>query len=92
VIAHDGQSVVTFNHWPDDFKHVSDVRPSVNEVAEEDHLAFRMTVRSQGLLVAEEFKELHQFIGMAVNVADQVVHLSSSPHHVFLSPPASANR
>jgi hypothetical protein len=33
-----------------------------------------MAIRSLGLLVAEEFEELHQFIGMAVNVADQVVH------------------
>ena len=62
------------DHGPDDFKHLPNLRATVDEVAEEDHLAFGMAVRHPGLLVAEGFEQLHQFIGMAVNVADQVVH------------------
>jgi hypothetical protein len=73
----DGQGFPLFDHGPDDFKHLPNLWPPVDEIAEEDHLAFGMLVRSVGLLVAEEFEELHEFIGMAVNVADQVVHALS---------------
>jgi hypothetical protein len=74
MVAHDGQGFPLFDHGPNDFKHLPNLWPPVYEIAEEDHLAFGMPVRSVGLFVTEEFEELHQFIGMAVNVADQVVH------------------
>jgi hypothetical protein len=76
VIPHDGQGVTAFNHRADDFKHSPNLWSPVDEVAEEDHPVVGTPVRTMSVLVAEEFEELHKFISVAVNVADQVVHES----------------
>lgn len=74
VIAHDGQSIVLLHHWPNNFQHLPDLWPSVDEVAEKDHFAFGVLVNALCLLVAKNIEQLEQVVGMAVNVADQVVH------------------
>jgi hypothetical protein len=39
VVAHDGQGLPFLDHGPDDFKHLPNLRPPVDEIAEENHLA-----------------------------------------------------
>ena len=74
VIAHDGQGGPFFGHGSDDLKRLTDLRSSVDEVAEENHLAFGMPVFALGLVVAQGSEQMYQFIGVAVNITDQIVH------------------
>jgi hypothetical protein len=73
VVAHDRKSLPLLDHGPNDLKHLPNLRATVDEVAKKDHLAFVVAVDTLGFLVTESFKQLYQFIGVAVNVADQVV-------------------
>lgn len=80
------------DHRPDDLKHLPDFRASINEVAEKNHLPFGMSVGSSLSHVAEKVEQLDEFIGMSLDVADQVVHAhllfacleSSVPHPLYL--------
>jgi hypothetical protein len=88
VIAHDGQGFAFIDHGPDDFKHLANLRSPVDEVAQEDHFSFGVLVDTLGLPIAESFEKLHQFIGVTVNVPDQVVrpirfHPQTSPYQLL---------
>lgn len=75
VITHDGQSFFLFHHWPNNLQHLPDLWPSVDEVAKKDHFAFGVLVNTVLLLVAKNRQQLNQFVSVAVDVANQVVHL-----------------
>ena len=74
MIAHDGQRLATIDHRPHDVQHLANLWSSVNEITEEDHFALGVFVNALDLLIAECIQELNQFVGMTVNVADQIVH------------------
>ena len=74
VIAHDGQGTTRVDHGPDDLKGFSDLRASVNEVAQKDSLPLGVLVDALVLGVAECREELYKLAGMPVDVSDEVVH------------------
>ena len=74
VIAHDRQGKAGVDHGPDDLKGFSDLRASVNEVAQKDRLPFGVLVDALVLGVAECPEELYKLAGMPVDVSDEVVH------------------
>ena len=74
VIAHDRQGKAGVDHGPDDLKGFSDLRASVNEVAQKDSLPFGVLVDALVLGVAECREELYKLAGMPVDVPDEVVH------------------
>ena len=74
VIAHDGQGKAGVDHGPDDLKGFSDLRASVNEVAQKDSLPLGVLVDALVLGVAECREEVYKLAGMPVDVSDEVVH------------------
>lgn len=74
VIAHDRQGKAGVDHGPDDLKGFSDLRASVNEVAQKDSLPFGVLVDALVLGVAECPEELYKLAGMPVDVPDEVIH------------------
>ena len=60
----DRESTASLDHAPDDLERLANLRASVDVVAEEDHLAVRVTVEA---------------ISVAVNVADDVVFCITFP-------------
>ena len=74
VIAHDGQGTTRVDHGPDDLKGFSDLRASVNEVAQKDSLPFGVLVDALVLGIAECREEVYKLAGMPVDVSDEVVH------------------
>jgi hypothetical protein len=74
VVPHDGQGVTALDHGADNLKHLSNLWPPVNEVAEKDHSAIRVLVNAFDLSVAQGIQKFDQFVGVAVNVTNQVVH------------------
>jgi hypothetical protein len=74
MVPHDSQRIAGFDHRLHRFQNLQNLRSAINEIAKEDYFAFRMFIDTLVLPVAKEFKELNQFAGMAVNVADQIVH------------------
>ena len=79
VIAHDGQGKAGVDHGPDDLKGFSDLRASVNEVAQKDSLPLGVLVDALVLGVAECREELYKLAGMPVDVSDEVVHQWLTP-------------
>lgn len=75
MVTHHGQCSPFLDHWPHDIKDLSNLWATVDEVAEKDYLSFGMAVRTIGLPIAEGIQQLHKFIGMAVNIADKIVHI-----------------
>ena len=75
VVAHHGESMTSLDHGPNNFERLPNLWPPVDEVAEKNHLAFGMSVNPTGVVIAKFVQQLDEFIGMAVNVTDQVVHL-----------------
>jgi len=71
----------------DGFKHLPNLRSAFDGVIEKNQLAARVPVNTLGFLVAEGFDELDPFIGMAMNVANQAVHMFA-----FLVQPHLINR
>jgi hypothetical protein len=75
VVAHDRQSCPGVDHGPDDLKGLLDLGAPVDEVPEKDGLAFWMPVDPFAAGIAKLAKELLQGVSMAVDVADEVVHM-----------------
>ena len=74
VIAHDGQGKAGVDHGPNDLKSFSDLRASVNEVAQKDSLPLGVLVDALVPRVAECREEFYKLAGMPVDVSDEVVH------------------
>jgi len=74
VIAHDGQGKAGIDHGPNDLKGFSDLRASVNEVAQKNSLPLVVLVDALVLGVAECREEFYKLAGMPVDVSDEVVH------------------
>ena len=74
VIAHDGQGKAGVDHGPNDLKGFSDLRASVDEVAQKDSLPLGVLVDALVLGVAECREEVYKLAGMPVDVSDEVVH------------------
>ena len=74
VIAHDGQGKAGIDHGPDDLKGFSDLRASVDKVAQKNSLPLVVLVDPLVLGVAECREEFYKLAGMPVDVADEVVH------------------
>ncbi len=53
MIAHHGQRLTCFDHRPRNFQRLANLRPAINEIAEEDDLAFGMLIKAVVLGVIE---------------------------------------
>ena len=80
VVAHDGKSRAGVDHWSDDLKRLPDLWPSINEVTQKDRLPVRVTIDTVVSRVPELFQEPLKGVGVAVNVADEVVQMTTLHH------------
>lgn len=87
VIAHHGQSGSLLDHRPDDLEHLANLRSTIDEIANENHLPRSVAIHFLGLLVAQQFEQPHQLVSMPVNVADQVVHVVAVVDRAFVVTP-----
>jgi hypothetical protein len=74
VIAHHGEGRTAVDHRPDDLERLQDPGAAVDEVAEEDGLTIGVAVDAVPLLVSELLEQPLEGIGMAMDIADEVVH------------------
>ncbi len=74
MVPHHRLGCLLFHHRPHNANHIADLRPPVNEISAEDRLPPGMPKAASGFLVAHLFKQLHEFVGVAVNVANDVVN------------------
>ena len=82
MIAHDRQGTTRVDHGPDDLKGFSDLRASVNEVAQKDSLPLGVVVDALVLGVAECREEVYKLAGMPVDVSNEVVQGGVNTLHV----------
>jgi len=73
VIAHDGEGGVALHHGADQMERLANLRTAINEVTYENGSTPRVAKCVALALVAKLVKEFLQGIGMAVNVADEIV-------------------
>lgn len=74
MVTHHRQRCSRVMHPFDDLQYLSDLRPSIDEVANKDREARWMHEYIIRALIAKFLQESLQIIGVAVNVADQIVH------------------
>ena len=74
VIAHHGLGRSVLAHRAADAENVFDARPAVDEITAEDHLPRWMTEDAGMFFVSESVQKLSQFVSVAVDIADDVVH------------------
>ncbi len=77
VVAHDCKGCPGLDHRPNDLQRLTNLWPAVDEVAEEDGLAFGMLIHALLPRVAQSLQKLLQGVSVAVDVADEVVHVGS---------------
>jgi hypothetical protein len=75
VVAHDCQGGASIHHGPYDLEGLPDLRAAVDEVAKKDGLAVRVSVDALVLGIAQLPEESLEGVSVAVNVADEVVHI-----------------
>ena len=75
MVPHDGAGRAGIHHRLHDLQRLANLRPAIHEIAHEDYRALRVTVSAVGFHVAEFFEQCAEWIGMAVDVADDVVFL-----------------
>ena len=73
MVAHDCQGCLVLDHVADDMNRVADLGATVDEVAAKHGLAARMTKNAAGLRVTQLIQQFHEFVGVAVNVPNNVV-------------------
>lgn len=56
-------------------KHPLNLQSAVDGVTEKNQPVAKVPVNTPGFLVAEGYEELDQFIGMAMNVANQLLYI-----------------
>ena len=74
VIAEDCQRISFFDHRSGNVQNLLDLGTAINQVAQKNHLPFGVREDTLAPFVPELFQQQNQLGGMAVNVADQVVH------------------
>src|SRR5690554_2054759 len=77
VVAHNRQSVTLFNHVLGNDDGFYLFRAAVYEVTQENNLSLGVLPHAACFAVIHLGEEGFEFSGVAVNIADQVVHLSS---------------
>jgi len=61
------------DHRSDNIDDPTLIRPAIDEIAEEDHLPFRVPVNTGFLVIAEFFEQLNEWLAVAVDVTNQVI-------------------
>src|SRR5688572_14449016 len=85
VISEHGECGTAVDHGADYLQRLTDVRPTVDEVAHEDHGAVRMPIDASRLAVAELSEQGAQLGSVTVDVADDVVVLVRVCSHKVVS-------
>lgn len=76
VVTHHSQCLSILYHVAGNFDRFDLLWAAVNEVPEEDHLSTGMLPNAIGLLIVKFYEQGFQFSGVAVDIADQVIHLT----------------
>jgi hypothetical protein len=74
VVAKDRESRAGLEHRAHQDQRLADARAAIEEIADEDRHPLGMAPGAQALCVAEPAEESGELVGVAVDVADQVVH------------------
>ncbi len=83
MISHDCASGSIFAHGPANTQDVFNARSAVDEITAEDHLPRWMTEDAGMFCVSESVQELSQFVSVAVDIADDVVHGKGGGGRIF---------
>jgi len=75
VVTHHREGRPGVDHRPDDLQRLPNLGPAVDEVAEEDRLAFGVAVYALLPGVAKLPEQPFEGVSVAVDVADEVVHV-----------------
>ncbi|MNN43127.1 hypothetical protein D3C81_1573490 [compost metagenome] len=84
VVAHDAVGLASIDHVMDDVQRFANPRATVDDVAQKQRLARRMTPDAALALVAKGVEQAFEGVCTAVHVTDQVETASGIEHH---SPP-----
>ena len=76
MIAHHGECGVLLNHRPYDVDGLELLRTTVNEITDKNGFSIWMPVHARVIGVSQLMKKPFQFIGMTMNVTDDVIALS----------------